>query len=59
MLHNLNHRWAYVIVSSMVTDNLLPGGKNEEATIKMVKSFTAAIAPEIMPAEVPDGKTKP
>lgn len=42
---NLNHRWAYVIVMSIVTEGFVPGGKNEPQTVQMLKEFTAEIAP--------------
>ena len=48
---NLNHRWAYVIVMSIVTDGFVPGGKNEPQTVQMLKEFTAEIAPTFMRKE--------
>ena len=48
---NLNHRWAYVIVMSIVTEGFLPGGKNELQTVEMLKEFTAQIAPTFMRKE--------
>ena len=42
---NLNHRWAYVIVMSVVTEGFLPGGKNDAQTVEMLKQFTAEAAP--------------
>lgn len=48
---NLNHRWAYVIVMSIVTEGFLPGGKNEPQTVQMLKEFTAEIAPTFMRKE--------
>ena len=48
---NLNHRWAYVIVMSIVTEGFLPGGKNEPQTVEMLKEFTAQIAPTFMRKE--------
>jgi hypothetical protein len=51
VIHNLNHRWAYVIVNSMVTQGLKPGGLNEEETLGMLKTFTAEIAPKFMISE--------
>lgn len=44
----LNHRWAYVIVTSVVTEGLTRNGKNEEQTLAMLKEFTAEIAPTFM-----------
>ena len=48
---NLNHRWAYVIVMSIVTEGFLPGGKNEPETVRMLKEFAAEIAPTFMRKE--------
>lgn len=48
---NLNHRWAYVIVMSIVTEGFVPGGKNEPQTVQMLKEFTAEIAPTFMRKE--------
>ncbi len=62
VMHNLNHRWAYVLVNSMVTQNLRPGGLDEAETLKMLKGFTAEIAPKFMvsegakPGQVTSGK---
>jgi hypothetical protein len=50
---NLNHRWAYVIVMSVVTEGFLPMGKNETQTIEMLKQFTAEAAPSFMQASTP------
>ncbi|NBS54361.1 EpsI family protein [bacterium] len=48
---NLNHRWAYVIVMSIVTEGFVPGGKNEPETVRMLKEFTGEIAPTFMRKE--------
>lgn len=48
---NLNHRWAYVIVMSIITEGFLPNGKNETQTVQMLKEFTAEIAPSFMRKE--------
>jgi hypothetical protein len=48
---NLNHRWAYVIVMSIVTEGFAPLGKNEAQTVQMLKEFTAEIAPTFMRKE--------
>ncbi|MEI8293487.1 MAG: exosortase-associated EpsI family protein [bacterium] len=49
LLHNVNHRWAYVIVNAPVLEGLTPGGKNLEETTAMVKTAIAELAPQIMP----------
>jgi hypothetical protein len=51
VIHNLNHRWAYVIVNSMVTQGLRPGGLSEEETLKMLKDFIIEITPKFMISE--------
>lgn len=51
LVHNVNHRWAYVIVNGLVTDNLKANGLNEEETLKRLKSFTGEIAPKFMVSE--------
>ena len=48
LLHNTNHRWAYVIVSSPVLDGFTPGGKNEQQTLEALKGFVSELAPRIM-----------
>ncbi len=48
VFHGLNHRWAYVIVSSNVTEGLQRNGKNSAETLEMLKEFTAKVAPYIL-----------
>ncbi len=48
VMRNLNHRWAYVIASSLVMDNLMPNGKNEEQTLQMLEKFISDTAPTFM-----------
>ena len=45
---NQNHRWAYVIVMSVVTEGFLPQGKNDAQTVEMLKQFTAEAAPSFI-----------
>ena len=45
---NINHRWAYVIVMSLVTDGFVPRGKNESQTVEMLRQFTTQLAPTFM-----------
>jgi hypothetical protein len=42
------HRWAYVIVTAMVTEGLKPMGRSEEETLKMLRDFTGKMAPQVM-----------
>lgn len=48
LLHNTNHRWAYVIASAPVRQGFVPGGKDETQTFADLKSFIANLAPRIM-----------
>jgi len=52
IVHNINHRWAYVIVSAPVLEGFSPNGKNEEDTMKMLEAFVGEIAPQIMEPSV-------
>lgn len=52
IMHNVNHRWAYVIVSAPVLEGLAPNGKNQAETLQELKSFIAELAPEIMKSSV-------
>lgn len=46
--HNLNHRWAYVVVSSPITADFSPQGLNEEQTVEELKQFVRKAAPQFM-----------
>lgn len=48
ILHNTNHRWAYVIVSAPVLEGITPQGKDADQTLDMLQDFIAVLAPEIM-----------
>lgn len=52
VFHNVNHRWAYVIVNANVLDGFVPGAKNQAETLDMLKKFIGDIAPEILKPEV-------
>lgn len=54
---NTNHRWAYVIVMSVVTEGFLPLGKNEAQTVEMLKRFTAEVAPSFMRESQPEPRS--
>ena len=45
LLHNVNHRWAYVIVSAPVLEGFTPNGKDKEETLAMLKKFVADVVP--------------
>lgn len=52
LLHNTNHRWAYVIVTANVLEGFQYGGKNEKETLDMLEKFVAEFAPKIMKSEI-------
>jgi len=51
LTRNVNHRWAYVIVSGTVTDNLRPDGLDYQETLTELKEFIAELAPAILTAD--------
>jgi EpsI family protein len=53
VFHKVNHRWAYVLVTSVVGDSLRPGGKNTEETQAMLKQFIKEILPYFQKSEMP------
>ena len=48
VFHNINHRWAYVVVSAPVLKGLAPNGKDLEQTDELVTQAIAELAPKIM-----------
>ncbi len=59
LLHNINHRWAYTIVSAPVLEGFVSGGRSEAETLATVKEFVAELSPRLMrdtPAENPDAE---
>lgn len=51
LLHNTNHRWAYIIVSAPILEGFTPDGKNADQTLDMLKKFIGEVAPQIMQKE--------
>jgi len=45
ILHNRDHRWAYVIAMSLITESSRPDGINAEQTRKMLADFISQIVP--------------
>jgi hypothetical protein len=45
VVHHINHRWAYIIVTSYITQGLTPHGKSPSDTLAMMKGFIADILP--------------
>jgi len=46
ILRNVNHRWAYVTVMSIVTKSYNPNGKGREETLQEIKDFIRESVPE-------------
>ncbi len=53
VMHNVAHRWAYVSVFSLITDNLRPGGENAEQTQDRMVDFSKRIVPTFQISEMP------
>jgi len=53
VFHNAAHRWAYVSVFSLVTDNLRPDGLNPDQTQSMMVDFAKQIVPTFQISEMP------
>lgn len=47
-----NHRWAYVIVTSLVTENLKRDGKTSEETTAMLEKFVKDVVPYFQKTEM-------
>jgi EpsI family protein len=45
IVHQVNHRWAYIIVTSPITQGLRPNGKSPTETLEILKGFIADVAP--------------
>jgi hypothetical protein len=48
VLHNVNHRWAYVVVSAPVLSGLISGGNDLKQTDAMLDNAVRELAAEIM-----------
>lgn len=57
LVHRVNQRWAYVIVSANISKDWRPDGKNEEETLDMLKQFIRDSAPSYMISEMPENQT--
>jgi hypothetical protein len=53
VVHNRAHRWAYVSVFSLITDNLRPDGLNADQTKTLLTDFTKQIVPTFQISEMP------
>jgi hypothetical protein len=52
VVHNVGHRWAYVSVFSLVTQNLEPGGLDPQQTKDLLTQFTSRIVPSFQKSEM-------
>jgi len=57
LLHRVNQRWAYVIVSANITKDWNPDGRSPEETLDMLKQFIRDSAPFYMISEMPQNQT--
>ena len=53
IVHDRAHRWAYVTVSSPITEGLIPNGKNAAQTKAMMIDFIKAVVPTFQKDEMP------
>jgi EpsI family protein len=50
--HKTNHRWAYVIVAAQVMNEIIPGRKDSEQTLDLLKQFIREIVPTFQKSEM-------
>lgn len=55
VIHNINHRWAYVIVQAYITEGLQPNGKNADQTLEIMKNFIQQATPTFQKSEIKAG----
>lgn len=48
VFHNINHRWAYVVISAPVLKGLAPHGRDLHQTDELLSQVVAELAPQIM-----------
>jgi EpsI family protein len=53
IVHGRDHRWAYVIAQSYITDSIYPGGMNADQTREMLTAFIRQIVPTFEKSEIP------
>jgi EpsI family protein len=51
ILYGINHRWAYVTVSSIISETIKRDGKTKVETLNMLKEFIAQSAPQFIKDE--------
>ena len=53
VVHGRDHRWAYVIAQSYITDSVYPGGMDADQTREMLTAFIRQIVPTFEKSEIP------
>jgi EpsI family protein len=53
VVHGRDHRWAYVIAQSYITDSVYPNGLNADQTREMLTAFIRQIVPTFEKSEIP------
>jgi len=53
VVHGRDHRWAYVIAQSYITDSIYPDGLNADQTREMLTAFIRQIVPTFEKSEIP------
>ena len=53
VVHGRDHRWAYVIAQSYITDSIYPNGLNADQTREMLTAFIRQIVPTFEKSEIP------
>jgi exosortase len=53
VVHNRDHRWAYVFAMSPVTESFLPNGLSVEGTRKLLSDFVREVVPTFVKSEIP------
>jgi len=57
LVHRVNQRWAYVIVSANISKDWRPDGQDPEQTLATLKQFIHDSAPYYMISEMPENTT--
>ncbi len=52
VVNKIQHRWAYVIVTAPVLEGFKSGGKNDEETLEMLKTFIRKAVPKFQKSEM-------
>jgi hypothetical protein len=59
VVHNRDHRWAYVIAMSPITETFFSGGMTPEETRNMLTAFIRQIVPTFQKSELGSYTTNP